>query len=232
MKQQEYHEYFAPLSDPIIAELVECMDAAGHKWYTQKGKSSAWDFALNIWPLSLFQVSSNKEFIPTDAFRFLKTLVQFFPNHYFIMSDFDYLPPTVNGFNGPVVQTRYKGKTVGSSSYLLQKGLCDIFFSTDFNLMASLYQHICRNRHKIGNSANAPAGVNEEVKSGGDEIIGAVVLKHRDFCLTYADHEATKTSSGYNPILDDFSNVAFLIAEHAPTAQPPHQQRTGENDVK
>jgi hypothetical protein len=196
IKKHEYQELFVPLSDPIIAELVRCMDMTGHKWYTQKGRNSVWDFALNSWPLSAFQATPDKEFVPTDAFRFMKTLIQYFPNHYFIMSDFDYLPPTVDGYNGPVVQTRYKGKTVGSSTYLLQMGLCDIFFSTDFRLLADLYKQLCTTHRS-------------EIDSSDTQV-----LKHREFCLQYAEHEAMKTASGYNPILDDFSNVSFLIGEN------------------
>ncbi|CAM9517717.1 unnamed protein product, partial [Ectocarpus fasciculatus] len=185
-KEKKYEEVFVPLEDSLMIDLISTMDAAGHKWYSQKGKNKLWDIALNLWPFNYFQTSADKEFIPSGSFMFMKTLVKFFPRHCFIMSDFDYLPPTVSAYNGPVVQTRYKGKTVGSSTYLLQKGLCDIFFSTDFYLLEGVYKRLYAKE------------------------LDVEVLKHREFCEEYTEHSVMKTSSGYNPILDDFSNVSFL----------------------
>ena len=197
--------YRDALEDSLIIELINSMDAAGHKWYSQKGKNKLWDVALNIWPFNYFQTAADKEFIPSGSFMFMKTLVKCFPRHCFIMSDFDYLPPTVSAYNGPVVQTRYKGKTVGSSTYLLQKGLCDIFFSTDFYLLEGIYKVLYTK--EVVNRAEIPNS-NEVV-----QLVDVEVLKHREFCLEYTDHSVTQTSSGYNPILDDFSNVSFLIGE-------------------
>lgn len=209
-RSPKYEEFFIPVEDPLISELMTCMDSLGHKWFAQKGKNKILDAVLNIWPFKLFQTAGvEKEFIPTGAYLFIKTLINKFPQHCFIMSDFDYLPPTVSGFNGPIVQTRYKGKTVGSSTYLLQKGLCDIFFATDFELISGIYKHLYNQKPKNLLSCHPK---NMEVHIAEDTI-SAVVLKHRDFCLQYADHKALQTSSGYNPILDDFLNVSFMIGE-------------------
>lgn len=208
-KEKKYEEVFVPLEDSLMIDLISTMDAAGHKWYSQKGKNKLWDIALNLWPFNYFQTSADKEFIPSGSFMFMKTLVKFFPRHCFIMSDFDYLPPTVSAYNGPVVQTRYKGKTVGSSTYLLQKGLCDIFFSTDFYLLEGVYKRLYakevenRRTNFCENATSTEDGPELDVE----------VLKHREFCEEYTEHSVMKTSSGYNPILDDFSNVSFLVGE-------------------
>lgn len=208
--QVKYEEVFIPVSDPLILELTECMDHIGHNWYYHKGKNELWNMALNAWPLSELNLAGNKEFIPSGSFQFMKILLSKFPNHCFVMSDFDYLPPTVSGFNGPVVQTRYKGKTVGSSTYLLQKGLCDIFFPTDFNLLAEMYKllHLKAMSHRAS-ILYSECTISDKDGCGFD----ISVLKHRDFCLEFADHKLTQTISGYNPMLDDFSNVSFLIGE-------------------
>ncbi len=73
--------------------------------------------------------------------------------------------------------------------YLVEEGKCDIFFPTDFNVLQRMYRDIC----------------------GRD----ALVSTHRDFMLAHADHQKTSTRSGYNPLLDDYSNMSLLTTAPA-----------------
>ncbi|CDS05557.1 hypothetical protein LRAMOSA08085 [Lichtheimia ramosa] len=132
------------------------------------------------------------EYIPTKLFLFLETLKQHFPRHRLVLSDFSQLPDAVEGVDGPVVQTRYKGTMVPCSTYMVQPGWFDIFFPTNFELLRDMYLLVCR---------GARAGNDKAVK----------VLTHREFCERYGDIERTTTRSGDNPMLTYYENMKFLI---------------------
>lgn len=185
--QRRYTEAFVPVADHRIAELVAALDAVDHRWPSLRRSVSATLSA--IWPFSVFDFASpwTSEFIPTGPYSFLKTLCRRFPRHTLLMTDFDALPDTIPGHGAPVVQTRYEGETVACSTYLLQRGLFDVFFPLDFPTLSLLYHHLTGRR--------------------------AVTCKHRHFCQQYADPTQTATRSGYNPMLHDFSNVSFLLTD-------------------
>lgn len=189
-EQRRLTETWTEATDPLILETVEAMDEVGHKWSCLKG--SIRDAILNTWPFSAFSFESHwrHEFIPTGPYYFMKILRDCFPKHTFLMTDFDQLPEAIPGHGSPVVQTRYEGDTVACSTYLLQRGLFDIFFPVNFHLISKLYSRTMKNT--VSNAQRVS------------------VMKHKEFCQKYAQIENTKTRSGYNPMLDDFKNVSFL----------------------
>jgi hypothetical protein len=184
-KQAKYSEVFVPAEDPLIIEVVNALDSVGYGWPSTKPR--LYNMFSEIWPLTLFEFDQpwKSEFIPTGPYRFMKQLTRFFPKHHFLMTDFDALPEAIEGHGGPTVQTRYEGDTVSCTTYLLQRGLFDIFFPLKFPVLGSLYSHLSGNKFQL--------------------------FKHREFCQENANVLKTKTKSGYNPMLDDFENVSFLV---------------------
>lgn len=55
---------------------------------------------------------SDPEYIPTRLMQFFDILGKYFPGHKLVAADFHELTETVKGINAPVVQTRYKRRTV------------------------------------------------------------------------------------------------------------------------
>ena len=50
--------------------------------------------------------------------------------------------------------------------------------------------------------------------SAGDNVsVEANAMSTKDYMATFADKDATSARNGYNPLLDDFSNTSFFIAQ-------------------
>lgn len=150
-----------------------------------KWKSLKWS-PKQLFKFLGYDQSYKWQYIPTRIYEFMNKVHINFPQSRLLMSDFDMLPDTTPGFGAPVVQTRYNGDTVSCSSVLLKKGLFDIFFPVDFGLMAGIYNRT------TGKSAT--------------------VMKHREFLSCYADLIKTRTKSGYNPMMEEFENVSFMLS--------------------
>jgi hypothetical protein len=76
---------------------------------------------------------------------------------------------------------------VPCSTYLVQPGLFDIFFPTNFELLSKVYKQV----------------------TGKETIIST----HQQFIKQYADLEKTRTKSGESPILQYYENVSFFITK-------------------
>jgi hypothetical protein len=72
---------------------------------------------------------------------------------------------------------------------MIPKGSADIFFPSDFKALSTLYSAAC--------SATTPAA--------------SSVHDVTDFMYTFASWKATSTLSGYNPLLEDFTNTKILL---------------------
>jgi len=73
---------------------------------------------------------SKPDWIPTKAMLFLEKLRETIPGHRLMIADFSELPDTVEGRNGPVVQTRLGGSMIPCETILVKQGFFDIFFPT------------------------------------------------------------------------------------------------------
>lgn len=82
-----------------------------------------------------------------------------------------------------------RGTTKDFGSYLVPRGTADVFFPSDFSMLARLYKSAAQ---------------------GGAQT--TVVQKSSRFLEAYADLAATRTISGYNPLLEDFLNTSVLYA--------------------
>lgn len=150
--------------------------------------------------LSAATAASPSLWVPTSAALLLDGLLRSEPAHRLILADFDWLPPQPGGaLLAPVVQSRTGAHTLDRGGRVLEAsdGECDVFYPTDFSSLAGLYTAL-----------------------GGAR---ARTIKTRDFMREHAELECTETRSGYNPLLEDFSNTALLIAR---ADHPEDRRRT------
>jgi len=147
-------------------------------------------------------VARNVIYIPTDAFRLLKILRQFFSQHGIIFADFNALPGALPGINGPIVQKTVGNTTIENVSYLQAAiGSFDIFFPTNFANLKVLFDAINTNRG-----------------------ISSQFCTTKKFMKQNAELKYTRTMTGYNPLLSDYSNTSFFLTDIP--------RSTGKNDEK
>lgn len=116
------------------------------------------------------------------------------------------------------------GSTFDHGSYLVPRGTADIFFPTDFALLGALYrqaaQRAQRAQHASSGSSSegatrsdsATSGSHAGGAAGSTPAVRAEALGTADFMARYSpDLAATRTASGYNPLLEDYSNSAFFL---------------------
>ena len=149
-------------------------------------------------------------FVPTGALQLLEMLHRYLPKHKLLLADFDMLPPPDLGVwhdlrtlanralgrapppphNAPLVASRDAGQgvTVDRPSYLdAAASPADIFFPTDFPALADAYR----------------------ATTNGREMR---VMTSREFLKAHADVPGTTTRTGYNPLLEDFTNTRFALS--------------------
>lgn len=186
-RQQVIREVMKPVSDPLIWTCLAAVEKQ------QQGQSAqSWLHATLDWALGQASPSGSgpeqSMWLPTSCLHLLHRICAARPNHLLIAADFDHLPDVaVPGVGAPLVASTVNGQTLDHSSYLVPQGTADIFFPTNFQLLHHLHQ-----------LANAHHG----------EVQGQI-MKTKAFMQRYGDVTATCTKSGYNPLLEDFSNTSF-----------------------
>ena len=179
-------EETGPIHDPLIVRYLHAVKNA----VDSKNRTLFRTFEDQLRSYCLGSLASlgldfpQIEYLPTEAFALLENVHRYFPKHRLLLMDFSHLPNAIPGRNAPVVQCRFDGKTVCSSTLLVKPGMFDIFFPTDFRLLASVYQTL----------TGRPVSVHS----------------HRDFMAMFADLPSTRTVSGFNPLLEDYANFAIL----------------------
>ncbi|MBE7180703.1 MAG: SAM-dependent methyltransferase, partial [Terriglobus roseus] len=119
----DFHDFYAPRLDPLAARFLRTRAAAvpppaqRHLNHHPLAAPRAWrrlraalPFAPNL---------SAPEYLPTRLLSFFDVLHNYFPAHRLLASDFHSLPDAVEGFNAPVVQTRYQRRTIPVSTPLV-----------------------------------------------------------------------------------------------------------------
>lgn len=102
----------------------------------------------------------------------------------------------------PSTGLQYGGSTFDHGSYLVPRGTADIFFPTDFALLCELYR----------GAAAQHAQHAQQAQQTQQPQVRAEHMGTADFMLRYCpDLSATCTASGYNPLLEDYSNSAFFV---------------------
>ncbi|PYH97800.1 amidase signature enzyme [Aspergillus ellipticus CBS 707.79] len=184
----EFHEYYNSHLDPVASRFLRVRQAAARRG------GGGYRAPMGMMPLRRlrshlpFQEKYRytvPEYIPTRLMQFFDILNTYFPAHRLIASDFSSLPDAVPGTNAPVVQTRYKRRTVPVSTPFVYQGYFDIFFPTDFIMIEDLYRAITGKLSQV--------------------------VSHGDFVERWAYIEDTATKNGENPLLGWYKNASMLM---------------------
>jgi len=178
----EFCEYYNTQLDPLAARFLRVRQAAARRPFVTPLTSRIPRAIRNSVPFrSKF---TTPEYIPTRLMQFFDILRDYFPAHRLLASDFATLPDAVPGLNAPVVQTRYKRRTVPVSTPFVYQGYFDIFFPTDFNVIEDIYRAITGKLTRVNT--------------------------HQDFMERWAYIEDTETRNGENPLLTWYKNASVL----------------------
>ncbi|KAH8429976.1 class I SAM-dependent methyltransferase [Aspergillus melleus] len=181
----EFNEYYNTQLDPLAARFLRVRQAAAQREFPSplgskltrplhRGIAKYRDIPHTL-----------PEYIPTRLMQFFDILNTYFPGHRLLTSDFSTLPNAIPGLNGPVVQTRYKRRTVPVSTPFVQQGFFDIFFPTDFDVVEDLYRAITGKLTQT--------------------------MSHEDFMRRWAYIEDTETRNGENPLLSWYKNASVMM---------------------
>ncbi|KAH0536760.1 hypothetical protein FGG08_006398 [Glutinoglossum americanum] len=180
----DFFEFYQPTLDPLAARFLRVRDAACRNTpynHPLRGPRflrtlrSQMPFAPNL---------TDPEFIPTRLLQFFDILHVYFPEHKLVTSDFHSLPDTIKGVNAPVVQTRYRRRTVPVRTPYVLQGYFDILFPTDFSVMEDIYRATTGKLTRI--------------------------LPHEEFLKRWAYVEDTQTKSGESPLLSWYKNASVM----------------------
>ncbi|KAF2071341.1 hypothetical protein CYY_007339 [Polysphondylium violaceum] len=191
-------EELSKINDPVIIEYLEAEKIWSGK--SDQDKSKLKQKLDNL--LSMFK-EDESVWVPTVCFKLFQILAKFFPRHHLVLADFDYIPSIVKGKNSPTVQhkqrvkdqTQVKYESIDLDDVTLEVGSCDIFFPYEWDQLYKMYCYT--NKDRIG-----------------FDLANVKTFKHKDFIKQYGqqDLHLTETKSKYNPILEDYKNMSFLIS--------------------
>lgn len=176
-------------------------------------------------------------FVPTGSLRLVQALRRRLPRHRAVLADFDSFDGSSNSatelsrvtkngdllegemedeegirsneyltaFQAPIVSSRNPatGNVTDHPTYMVPLGSADIFFPTCFERLSRMHSMVC-SRDGIGSGAGGGAG---GIRRGR-----GLVVKQREFLREFADLNATRTFSGFNPLLDDFQNSSMFLS--------------------
>jgi hypothetical protein len=228
-------EYAVPVADPVVrqcADLYEEYLAAngGKPLTTAEGAgASAGATPKSGWLWSKVvefafwrrkrSVTDKVMYLPTESLRFLHRLDEFFPKHTLLLADFDVLPSTerLQAIHGPVVAHKaetaaQRGSTEDADTYMVPLGQCDIFFPTDFAFLKHMYQRVVLRGAPARDSLNhfgMQRGSNDLRVTPLENT--ATVSRHADFLTMYAETAKTECRNGFNPMLEDYTNMVFFV---------------------
>ena len=201
----EFEEEYTPVSDRLIRDYLHLHQRTGLPSLTPQQPPlirklmASLPFSANL---------GAPIFVPSQALALLQSLKDRFPAHRLLFSDFSSLPDAIPGINSPVVQTRYKGKTVPCTTYLVQQGFFDIFFPTDFRLLSKMYDLIM-NGHGTQNKAGDDSYFTPASLKAGQRKCTMHTATHRAFLERWGEVERTTLGNGENPMLDFYANADF-----------------------
>ncbi|KAF2459984.1 S-adenosyl-L-methionine-dependent methyltransferase [Lineolata rhizophorae] len=179
----EFYEYYTPKLDHLASRYLRLRRYISPPETLQFRMQRLWRSCKSLVPFT--EKRTAPEYIPTRLMQFFDILYKHFPAHRLIASDFHTLPDAVSGINAPVVQTRYRRRTIPVTTPLVHQGYFDILFPTDFNMMAAFYEHITQKF--------------------------PYVLSHEDFLRRWAYVEDTQARNGDNPLLTWYKNTSVMI---------------------
>lgn len=188
-EHNDFQEYYSPDLDYWAREFLKLREEGQTPIATLSGHPLNQLYPLRKARAMLNPLRNNlsdPEYIPTRLLKFFTVLKRHFPNHQLIASDFTHFDKTIPGYNSPTVQTMHRENMVNVDTYMVEQGYFDIMFPTDFQVMNGMYQ-------QVTGKTSATAS-------------------HRAFLEKWAETESTRTKSGENPMLELYSNAAFLYS--------------------
>ena len=231
---QRYREWYQPVTDPFIREYVEYQSQyaadppqpTSHSYGTLGNQLAMWvQGAIERVTGLLRRREESVVWLPTTALHFFHVLHHFMPQHRLLLADFSSLPDTIAGMNGPIVSGREttgsdtngaakRGRTKDYQTYLIDLGLADIFFPTDFAVLQYVYGRVRSLRAQRDSRTLA--------------VHSPRVLTNYEFMAKYAVEAAqrewiaegkagrwrspTQTRATFDPLLHDYINVKFLVS--------------------
>ncbi|KAF8456280.1 S-adenosyl-L-methionine-dependent methyltransferase [Terfezia claveryi] len=199
----DFHEFYTPHLDPLASRFLKLRQHAHPPSDTTSSalksllfdKDPLWPFHHPYSPLSGLARSlhtslpfstnlSKPEFISTKLLTFFDVLREYFPEHRLVTSDFSRLPDAVEGWNAPVVQTRYKRETVPVGTIYVHQGYFDILFPTDWALTESLYRALTGKLTRV--------------------------MAHGEFVKRWCVLEEVTVRSGESPLVGWYQNANFM----------------------
>ena len=201
------------MSDPLIARYLELRERTGYRSPLLRPERQWWTRVRSHLPLAPNVTAP--EFLPTMQMVFFDKLLQHFPRHRLLLSDFDRLPTSCEGVDAPIVQTRQRHTPVPCSTYLVSRGWFDIFFPTNFELMQDIYR-LCQQEQQTSpphhTHTHTHQHQHQHQHTNPPPTVRSQVLTHRAFLERYAgDLKRTTTKSGENPMLEHYQNVKFFL---------------------
>lgn len=197
-------ETHAPLSDDLLIRALRVRDRVTAERDAEGG-------LLERFKRTIFERVHSTAWVPTGALRLFDALHAARPNHLLFAADFDELPEVVvRGEGAPLVATTRGGQTLDHVTYLVPRGSADIFFPSDFELLAQLYREsaeVSRERHAVRRvrARTTQAGTPAKEANAQHEKSGA-------FFERWTEPAAGITLGGYRPIVEDYSNTSVLVA--------------------
>jgi len=184
-----------PISDNLIKEAVELLNTLPEKDEIEEKKEKN-KFVEKLVKLIYRRKDEKNIFLPTAALKMFKNLNRVIPNHHMILADFDMLRNSESarqGINSPIVSQKLEksAEKKDFDSYLVSRGIADIFFPTNFRYLRHGYKKITGKR--------------------------AEIYKTYEFMDLFSKTKWTETKSGYNPIKEDFLNTSILTSASTDT---------------
>ena len=232
---QRYRESYRSVTDPFIREYVEYQSQhtanlpppSRHSYGTLGNQLAMWvQGASELLTGMVRRRGESVVWLPTTALHFFHVLHHFMPHHRLLLADFSSLPDTIAGINAPIVSGRdssasagsegvaRRGRTKDYGTYLIELGLADIFFPTDFEMMQLVYGRVRALRAQRDSRALV--------------VHSPRVLSNYEFMQEYAVEAAerewiaegkqglwrspTQTRAKFDPLLHDYVNVKFFVS--------------------
>lgn len=198
-KNVEYADRFELAFERCKDSLIISTSKIINEYYVHSNQDwpciSSWRSKLfNSLPIQISKLLQNNphtyQFIPTGIKQILQNISTLFPNiQRLIISDFSSIPEPIDGNTGsPRVQVHVNGEPVSCRSFLLERGIADIIFPVDFNLL----QHMMFSENHI-----RPKSIQRS--------------SHEKFYREFGD---LGKSTMYDPILHDYQNMHYLTADY------------------
>ncbi|XP_024527707.1 uncharacterized protein LOC9635014 isoform X2 [Selaginella moellendorffii] len=197
--ESRFVEHHRPVEDSLVSR---CLEILGKE---RDGDSVDVVRKLTKSVKSIFSrvlPSPEKWWIPTGCMELLESLHYARPNMVMVVSDFSFLPEVkIPGRGAPLVSSKKDGVTTDYSSYLDAKGEADIFFPTDFDQLLIL-DNECAISQSEGKIVPNKFGVYR----------GSAIMSSSNFMSRFAYVNQVKTKSGFNPLLDEYSNTKVYLS--------------------